>query len=208
MHSSITAHCWPPVCSEGLATCPRDLGMVMVNHLPSLAQASKGLSLVATPAPSTPEGLALLRQPGSGDRNAQQRFVLQDHIAPANSESAEPCPPGNVLPARGELHRLRGPKIPLTARPSGPASTHRRCSGAGASGCALETQRRAISINDVTMESHTARTEGSAFPRLVLTTYLGYEQLAMKNGVCTSSPCLTLSVIYFKNSLVASFFNT
>lgn len=38
----------------------------------------------------------------------------------------------------------------------------------------------AISINDVTTESHTGRREGSAFPRLVLTTHLGYEELAMK----------------------------
>lgn len=48
--------------------------------------------------------------------------------------------------------------------------------------------------------------ERSAFPRLVLTMYLGYKELAMKNVVCTSSLCLTLSVIYFKNSLVVCFF--
>lgn len=47
--------------------------------------------------------------------------------------------------------------------------------------------------------------ERSAFPRLDLTTYLGYKELAMINVVCTSSLHLTLSLIYFKNSLVAFF---
>ncbi|CAM9538217.1 unnamed protein product, partial [Bubo scandiacus] len=64
----------------------------------------------------------------------------------------------------------------------------------------------AININDATMESYTGRRARSAFPRLVLTMHLGYKELAMKNVVCTSSLCLSLSVIYIKNSLVAFFF--